>query len=201
MFVLCSLSMLLFGCTSQPTAEAPSKGLASSLLEKIGLQKIQRPEVDVPAKKYDIDVTIVAGDNLNAGNSQQPASVVMRIYYLRDATAFDRLTLEQAQNSDSERSALSDSLISAHELTLVPGQQVHLIESLSREASTLGIVALFHSPARFRWKFSFDAAAATASGITIGAHACAMTISRGEQLRKDELHNDALLTRTRCEDE
>jgi type VI secretion system protein VasD len=192
---------LLSACTSQPAIESTKKDLSDIVLEKVGLQKLSSAKINNEATKpYNLDLSIQAGDNLNAGNTQQALSVVVKVYQLRSTSAFEQLTMEQAQSAEQTGQALGDSLIKLREMVLIPGQHLSIQESVPRDATALGILALFHSPAQRRWKFAFDTAAASSSGITIGVHACAMTVSRGEPLQTNEWHNDALLARTRCEE-
>jgi type VI secretion system protein VasD len=200
-YIACCVIMLS-ACTTQPALEPAKKGLTDVVLEKIGLQKMStaqnNSEVSAPRK---IDLSIQAASNLNAGNTRQALSTVVKVFQLRSAVDFERLTIEQAQSAEQTTQALGESLLAQREIVLIPGQQLSIQESVSHEATALGIVALFHSPAQRRWKFAFDSAAAARSGITIGVHACAMTVSRGEPLQANEWHNDALLARIRCEDD
>ena len=46
-------------------------------------------------------------------------------------------------------------------------------------AAYIGVVALFRAPAGQRWRVSFSASEAQKSGITIGAHACALSVGAG----------------------
>ena len=50
---------------------------------------------------------------------------------------------------------------------------------LTQIHKSLGIVALFRSPAAQRWKFAFNTEKNEKSGIVIGLHACAMTVTSG----------------------
>ena len=43
----------------------------------------------------------------------------------------------------------------------------------------IGVVALFRAPAPQRWKYAFSAEAAQKTGITLGAHACSLSVSMG----------------------
>ena len=42
------------------------------------------------------------------------------------------------------------------------------------------IVNVFRAPDALRWRFVFDTKAAAKTGITIGAHACALSVSEGD---------------------
>lgn len=197
----CMALMLLSACRSSPTdVNAAPKGWSDRLLGTVGLQKLNSDSQleRKPETNHHIDLTILAGDNLNAGNGSRPLSVVMHLYQLRDGAGLDALTFGDVKTAESVKQILGDKLIGMREFVLIPGQQLHLKEALPQEAGALAIIALFHSPAKDRWKFVFDTAAAAQSGITMGVHACAMTASRGTPLRGDGWRDDAALARTRC---
>lgn len=200
--ILCGylcIIVLISACTSAPSKQDAQQSLSDRLLGKIGLERASSASTDKKQKPpYTIDIALAAGENLNAGNSNRPASVVIKIYQLKNDVAIGRLTLSGAQSPDIEKQQLGDDLIASREVVLIPGQHLSINESVSAEASAVSIVALFHSPAEQRWKFSFSPASAQTSGITIGVHACAMTVSRGTPLREDAWQDDAKLARTRC---
>jgi type VI secretion system protein VasD len=43
----------------------------------------------------------------------------------------------------------------------------------------VGVVALFHTPAAQRWRLTFPAADAERQGVTVGVHACALSVGAG----------------------
>jgi type VI secretion system protein VasD len=60
-----------------------------------------------------------------------------------------------------------------------------MTEKVTREAQAFGVVALFRDPALQRWKFAFDPAKSEKSGIMIGLHNCAMTVTSGTVISPD----------------
>jgi type VI secretion system protein VasD len=44
----------------------------------------------------------------------------------------------------------------------------------------VAVVAMFRSPASARWRFVFETNAAAITGITLGVHACALSVAQGE---------------------
>ena len=64
---------------------------------------------------------------------------------------------------------------------LVPGQRYEVQEKVSREAVHLAVVALFQRPAEQRWRATVAAADAERAGLTVGLHACALTVTGSSQ--------------------
>ena len=73
-------------------------------------------------------------------------------------------------------------MVESREVVLTPGQHYEVVETLTPNVNHLAVVALFRAPDAQRWRFVFDAKAAAKSGITMGAHACALSVSIGEPL-------------------
>ena len=44
------------------------------------------------------------------------------------------------------------------------------------------VVGLFRAPATNRWRYAFSTASAERSGLTLGAHACAISVQAGEPI-------------------
>lgn len=144
------------------------------LLEAAGLRKA----APLPAARQaprQIAVRLHAARRLNVDSRGQSLALLLRVYKLRQRTAFEQAPYAAFLTPQSERDALGADLIEVRELTLVPGQQLALDETLPREAGWLGVVALFHSPPARGWRLAFAAPEAEKAGVTIGLHACAMS--------------------------
>jgi type VI secretion system protein VasD len=174
---ICCLGVALFvsGCSTVSAVQVV--GTAVNLaLETAGLKKKteggKEPSFDVP-------LSVSAGDQLNTTDQGQSLSLVIRIYQLRTPQAFKTLTYEQASNPDAGKGTLGEDLISYREVTLVPGKIYDLNQKVSGDETIIGVVGLFRAPYGSRWKLAFDAKDSSDSGITIGAHACALTAGKG----------------------
>jgi type VI secretion system protein VasD len=160
--------LLLAGCAGG------SGPLPAGLLDTAGLRKPPPlPEAQLPPRK--VALRLHAATRLNLDPRGQPLALLVRIYKLRQRTAFDQAPYSAFLSPQAEREALGADLLDVRELTLVPGQQLELDEKLAREAGWLGVVALFHSPQPQGWRLAFAAAEAEQGGVTIGLHACAMS--------------------------
>ena len=149
--------------------------IAGAAMELAGLRKPpELPELQKPPRQ--VAIRLHAGGNLNAGGDGQPLALSARIYKLRQSAAFERASYHGFLNPHTERELLGADLVDVKEVQLIPGQRYEAMESVGREASHIGVVALFRKPAPQRWRAAFAAAEAEKTGITIGLHACALSV-------------------------
>jgi type VI secretion system protein VasD len=165
---------LLAGCA----AAVPLLGSAgSAAMQLVGIGKPDVPDSQKPPRN--LGITLYAAPNLNAATDNKPLALVVRLYTLKDPTSFQQAPFDAFTDPAKEKTALGADLLSVREVTLIPGQRYTATEKVSREAQAFGIVALFRSPAMQRWKLAFDPAKSEKSGIIIGLHNCAMTVTDG----------------------
>lgn len=169
--------LALGACTMGGTLLA---GAASGALEAVGLKPSNVPDAQKPPRE--VPLKLYAGANLNAAADNRPVALVVRLYKLKDPTSFLQAPYDTFIDPQREQQTLGADLLQVREMTLIPGQRYEVIEKISREAGTLGVVALFRSPAPQRWKFAFDTAKNEKQGVTIGLHACAMSLTVGDLL-------------------
>jgi type VI secretion system protein VasD len=177
-FLLCFV-LLLSGCSTVGEPSTLSK-MADLALEAVGLQKSaasESPDRQKPARK--VALRLHAGTNLNAGVTGTPLSLITRVYKLRQTTVFYATPYDDFLSPEKEKAALGADLIEVREFNLVPGQMYEVTETVSREAGYIAVVTLFMSPAPKRWRIAFSAADAEAAGITLGLHACSLTLGKG----------------------
>ncbi|WP_069266631.1 type VI secretion system lipoprotein TssJ [Paraburkholderia nodosa] len=171
----------LAGCA----AAVPALGsAASAALQLAGIGKPDVPDSQKPPR--DLGITLLAAQNLNAAIDRKPLALVVRLYVLKDPTSFQQAPFDTFTDPAKEKSALGSDLLGVREVTLIPGQRYNATEKVSREAQAFGIVALFRDPAMQRWKFAFDPAKSEKSGIMVGLHNCAMTVTSGTVISPDQ---------------
>ena len=168
---------LLSGCA---TGGAVDKGL-----ELVGLKKPEPPaglqtEFQKIEPRPKVTLRIHAGQLLNTDAAGRPLSLVARIYQLRSTSAFNQATYAMFTTAGSAKSAFAEDIISVQEVVLTPGQKYEVVETLPASATHLAVVALFRAPDNQRWRFVFESRAAAKSGVTVGAHGCALSVSQGE---------------------
>lgn len=194
------LSFLSFGCIfAIALSGCASNGIVDKSLELVGLKKADPPAMPtelpegmsgdlptlngqmpiVPAQRQ-IALRIHAGQVLNVEPGGRSLALVVRIYKLRGTSQFSQATYQMFAASTADKPLSGDDVISSKEIVLVPGQKYEVVEPMPREATHLAVVALFRSPDNQRWRFVFDARAAAKTGITMGAHGCALSVAVGE---------------------
>jgi type VI secretion system protein VasD len=182
--VWCLVALAVVGCASG--------GLVDRSLEFVGLKAPDNLDAakenaasvkdglnKLPVNR-EVTLRIHAGQVLNTDPGGRALSVVTRIYKLRSTAQFSQATYAMFASNDSARTAFADDVISVDEVVLKPGQKHELVETLPLNVTSIAVVALFRSPDAQRWRFVFDTQAAAKTGITIGAHACALSVSEGE---------------------
>ena len=162
----------LVGLKPAVEAVAPIKEVATSAKDELANLPINR----------EVTLRLHAGQVLNTDASGRALSVVTRIYKLRAVAQFSQATYPMFAANDAAAAPFASEVVSMNEVVLKPGQKFEVVETLPLEATHFAVVALFRAPDAQRWRFVFDAKAAVKSGITMGAHACALSVSIGEPL-------------------
>lgn len=178
-------SLTLAGCETASKLGEGFGNMGDKALETIGFKKPdvpQLPELPESAKPArQMKLRLAASDSLNVDSSGRSLSLVVRIYKLRSTTAFLNAPYETFGNNTKEKEALADELIESREVVLLPGQQQQISERWAREATHVGIVALFRAPAPQRWRYAFELETFQLNeGFVLGAHACTLSIASGE---------------------
>ncbi|MES2048574.1 MAG: type VI secretion system lipoprotein TssJ [Pseudomonadota bacterium] len=191
--LLTQITFLMFtvGCSS-------IGGVANTALEAAGIKKPELPElpdIQKPARK--IPINLHAGENLNVDENGRPLALIARIYKLKQNTAFQQSGYDTFLNPQKEKEVLGADLLEVKEVTLIPGQHYQVEEKVSGETYFIGIVALFRSPASQRWRATFATSEVEKTGITVGLHACALSIGIGKT-SDATMQKTAALSSVRC---
>jgi len=179
-------ALALAGCETASKLGEGLGNMGDKALETIGFKKPdipQAPELPESAKPArPLKLRLAASDSLNVDAAGHSLSLVVRVYKLRSPSAFLNAPYETFGNSTKEKEALADELIDGREIVLLPGQQQQISERWAREATHVGVVALFRAPAAQRWRYAFELGefGLGGDGIVLGAHACALSIASGE---------------------
>lgn len=183
------------GCASV----APTGSIAESALEAVGLKKPQVPELpDAQKAPRNIQINLHASKTMNVDENGRPLALVTRVYKLKQSAAFQQASYDTFLSPTREKEVLGADLIEVKELTLVPGQRYQFDEKVSKEAYFIGVVALFRSPALQRWRVTFPSSEIEKSGITIGMHACALSVGTGTAVKAGTGDTSAL-SAVRCQ--
>jgi len=184
------VSLVLAAC-STPGGGASQPGVLDSALQMVGLQRVSLqtpdagnlPSLQKPPKTLRVVIRLHAGELLNSDTNGQSLPVVARIYELREKEAFERAPATAFDGDKSHLPAeLADALLGSREVVLTPGQRYEVTETLPEGTRYIGVLALFRAPAQGRWRHVFDARAASETGLTLGVHACALSVASGQAL-------------------
>ena len=167
---LLAMAAALAGCGG--AALAP---LAGAALEAAGLRKpAELPESQKPPRN--VPLKLHAATRLNVDARGQPLALAVRLYKLRQKDAFEGAPYATFLDPRLERESLGADLVEVREIMLVPGQRYEVTEKVAREVGHVGIVALFHTPAAGRWRTAVSSLDAERDGLSVGLHACAMSV-------------------------
>ncbi|MGM9485709.1 type VI secretion system lipoprotein TssJ [Ideonella sp. YS5] len=178
--------LLALGCLAG-CGSTSSGGTLDSALGMVGLQ---RPSMAVPEgvpKRPDqssrkVTIRLHAGDVLNVTPDGRSLSIVARLYKLRDRTAFEQLSYEMLQDpkGPAPQGEWMRDVVETKEIILTPGQKFESVETVPPEAAYVAVVASFRAPAPQRWRFIFETKQAAQTGLTMGLHACALSVAAGQ---------------------
>ena len=153
--------------------------LANAALQMAGVAKPPAELPDAQKPPRNVSIRLHAAQRLNTDAEGRPLALVARIYKLRQSAAFEQAPYDSFLDAQKEKTALGADLMEVREVLLVPGQRYEVQEKVSKEAYFIGVVALFRAPAAQRWRATFAAADAERAGITVGLHACALSVGGG----------------------
>lgn len=176
----CACACMLSACETAAHVVKTATEARDKTLEFTGLKT---PEVAIPDASlplWRIPLRIQASPSLNIDDEGRSLALVLRVYKLRNAEAFLAAPYSAFGDAAAEKERLGEDLVELREIQLVPGQVIDTLEKVRREAPYVGVVALYMRPTPQRWKLLFDTPKAQVSGITVAAHACALSVARGE---------------------
>lgn len=169
----------LQGCAAVGTATS----IANIAMEASGMKKQELPDAQKPART--LSINLHASEKLNVDANGKSLALVVKLYKLRQNAAFQQASYETFLDPTKEKLALSNDLLEVKEITLIPGQQFHAEEKVTREAYFIGVVGLFRKPGNANWRATFSPAEVEKTGITLGLHACSLTVGIGATVNTD----------------
>lgn len=167
-FALCAAA--LCGCASPGPADRGRPSLSSRAVATAAAPQ------ERPARRVAIHVQAAA--SVNPDREGRALSVVLRIFQLRSASQFTRATYDSlAAAKPANPADYAQDVISVREIVLTPAQTARTAETLSPEATHVGVVALLRSPRGGRWRVVVDADAAAARGMAVELHGCTLALA------------------------
>lgn len=125
--------------------------------------------------KYEIKTS---GDPvINRDISGKPLSVVVRLYQLKDASEFSKLTFATAASGRSDAELFGQDFIERTEIVVVPGAQKVNASTILPETKYLGVVGYFRNPDRHAWRYLVKADDVRRNGLTFTVRDCYLELS------------------------
>jgi type VI secretion system protein VasD len=172
------------GCGTTSSGGALDSALGVVGLQRPGASQPRALPIRTSRVAGKVTIRLHAGDVLNTTPDGRSLSVVARIYKLRERMAFEQATYDtmQDQRPSGPQPEWQRDVLEVKEIILTPGQKFEVVEALPAEAAYLAVVASFRAPAPQRWRFIFDSEQAAKSGVTLGVHACALSVAAGQPI-------------------
>lgn len=185
----------LSACTTPAKLGEGMGNMADKALETIGFKKPELPPVpplpptpEAAKPPRPMRLQLAASEALNTDPQGHSLSLVVRVYKLRNTSAFLSAPYDGFGDPVKEKQMLGEDLIEIKEIILPPGQKRVMSEKWAREATHVGVVGLFREPAPKRWRYVFelDELKSGEQQFVLGAHACAFSIAYGTPVGVDE---------------
>lgn len=114
---------------------------------------------------------------LNRDISGKSLSVVVRVYQLKDAGEFSKLTFDMLASGRPETEFLGQELLGKSEAIVVPGGKYVNTDKISSDAKYVGVVALFRRPDQHYWRYLLDADSVRSNGVVFKVKDCYLTLN------------------------
>jgi type VI secretion system protein VasD len=114
---------------------------------------------------------------INRDASGKPLSVVVRVYQLKDAGEFSKMTFDTLASGRPESELLGQDLLEKSEVILVPGGQYAGTEKIREDTKYVGVVALFRQPDQHYWRWLVAADQVRSDGLRFRVQECYLALS------------------------
>lgn len=105
-----------------------------------------------PAPPPRLTILARAAPSINRDPLGNPLSIVVRVFHLKDKTAFSRLTFEGAAGGRPESEPVGPECLGRSEFTLLPGGTHREAGDLIPGTRYVGVVGLFRHPDPHHWR-------------------------------------------------
>jgi len=123
------------------------------------------PPVAAPEPPMIVNLKISSAANVNADASGAGAPVMLRIYQLREASAFN--SADFFSLFDKDQATLSADMARKQELLIKPNDQQTVSLQLDPDIKTLGVFAAFRQLDTAQWRATLPVAAHQTSSVAI----------------------------------
>jgi len=101
-----------------------------------------------------IKVQLQADEYTNPNENGEPSPVVVRVYQLKEVTAFQNA--EYFDLADNDKKVLGGDLIGVQEYEMTPGKSQDYNRDVSSEATHIGVVASFRDIESAQWRDTIE---------------------------------------------
>ena len=123
-------------------------------------------------KVYDYSIRGHGDQILNRDTNGNSLSVVVRIYQLKDAQEFSKLTFDAVASGRPESDFLGPALLAKTDAVIIPGGSYENSEKLLDDTRYVGIVAFFRKPDAYYWRQLADAEVVRTQGLAFTVQDC-----------------------------
>ena len=186
-------------CAILSACAGGAAGTVASVATNVVLGAMGVKKEPTPPPPKSISVRIDTARNLNADAQGNGLSAVLRIYKLKDATAFRQAATDTLADADIAKALLGQDLLESQEELLIPGQHYQFEEKVDAQKGYLALAIFFRKPNPERWKLVVaNTDLKEDTPIIIGAHACAINVTSGLADKK-ELADKFFVSSAKCE--
>ena len=118
--------------------------------------------------------SITASADLNPSVSQRPSPLLLRVYELKSAAAFNQADFMALYQGDG--AALGAEMVAREELTLQPGESRPWNKPLNAETRFVGVFAAYRNLEKARWRAVIAVQPGQAQKLAIKADALAVSV-------------------------
>jgi type VI secretion system protein VasD len=97
-----------------------------------------------------LDLSIKASSGVNPDDEKRPAPIVVRIYELKNADAFNSADFFSLQ--DKDKAVLADDLVARDQFQLRPGEEKTIHRNANQATTTLGVIAGYRDLPNSVWR-------------------------------------------------
>ena len=126
-------------------------------------------------KPTEITGVVQAAANVNPSVSNRPSPLLLRVYELKSASAFNNADFVSLYQRD--QAELGAEMVSRDEIVLNPGDSRPLIKTAAPETRYIGVLAAFRDLDRAKWRSVVEVRPGEKQRIVISAEELSVTAS------------------------
>ncbi len=112
-----------------------------------------------------LNLRLTASDQLNPDLNGRPSPIVVRLYELKHAVAFENADFFSLY--ERARESLAPDMVATEELELRPGETVELKLSVQKGSRYVGVVAAYRDLSQASWRSTLHLAPQTATDVDL----------------------------------